>query len=439
MKKVLVISYSFPPKGGGGVLRQLKFTKYLSDFGWQPFVLTVNKRYDFQDHQLLEELSPLCCIFRTGRNSKGRANTSLLGNLKMINLNSLLLLPRLISRAVMVPDRFIFWVPRSVKLGVKIIRENNIHAIYSIDNPNTNHIVGMLLHWITKKPWVADFKDPWTGGYGYKKIPPFSWLDILLERMILSSASQLISVNEAIKNRFISRIRNYEKIRIAVIPNGFDEEDFKAKQEIGHISERLNIAYTGTFYHDMFPSTFLASVKSLIDEGKISDKDIKIIFVGQPEHQEDLNVDLVKKLERIGVLEYKGRLSHKDTIDIIRKSDILLLTQFDVIDGEFIIPSKTFEYIASGKFIIALTNPKNSLSKLILNTGSGVIVHFNDLSGIKDNILSLWSSFKNGQLQPRLAPRENIKNYMRKNLTMELAKILDNITDSTNKNETSVN
>jgi len=439
MKKVLMISYSFPPKGGGGVLRQLKFTKYLPDFGWQPFVLTVNKRYDFQDHQLLRELSPLCRIFRTGRNSKGRANMGLPGNAKIINLNSLLVFPRLISRAIMVPDRFIFWVFRSVQLGLKIIRENGIHAIYSIDNPNTNHIVGMLLHWITKKPWVADFKDPWTGGFGYKKIPPFSWLDILLERMILSSADQLISVNEAIRNRFISRIRSHEKIRIAVIPNGFDEEDFKARQELAYISERLNIAYTGTFYHDMFPFAFLAAVKSLIDEGKISDKDIKIIFVGQPEHQEDLNADLVKELEHIGVLEYKGQLFHNDAIDIIRKSDILLLTQFDVIDSEFIIPSKTFEYIASGKFIIALTNPGNSLSKLILNTASGSVVHFNDLSGIKDNILSLLESFKNGQLQPRLDPQESIKKYTRKNLTMELAKILDNIANSTNKNETPVN
>lgn len=427
-----MISYSFPPKGGGGVLRQLKFAKYLPELGWQPFILTTNKRYAFEDHKLLDELSESCYVFRVGGRLRKSENkhffTGSAGAArKRKKINPLSNIFRIISRFIIIPDRFIFWgLFKAVPLGLKIIRENNIELIYSIDNPHSNHIVALILSRIAGKPWVADFKDPWTKNFGYEKVIPFSYLDILLEKTVLKNAGHLICVNISMKNEFTEYLGSMNK-PISILSNGYDEKDFCRPRKLDNNQGKLVIVYAGTIYHDMFPYVFLETIQRLVNEGKIKKDEIEIIFSGMPEFLVDLDSKLIKKLECLGILEYKGQLSHKDAIGLIMQSHILLLTLSEVLGGSSIIPLKTYEYIASGKFIIALTNPGNALSKLISDTNSGCSVPFNDSNKIEDLLLSLNESYKNGKLKDREKIPEEFAVYSRKNLTLDLSGIFNKV------------
>lgn len=426
-----MISYSFPPKGGGGVLRQLKFAKYLPELGWQPFILTTNKRYAHEDAELLDELSDLCYVVRTGgsRLKKKDNKCFLRGSADVIKnkTNPLSHIFRIISRFIAIPDRFIFWALfMAIPLGLKIIRENNIELIYSIDNPHSNHIAALILSRISGKPWVADFKDPWTKNFGYEKARPFSYLDIFLEKAVLKNARHLICVNISMKNEFTGYLNN-SNTPISIIPNGYDEKDFYKTRKLDSKQNKLTIGYTGTIYHDMFPYVFLDVVHRLVNERKIEKDEIKIIFSGVPEFQGDLSSELIKELEYLKIFEYKGQLSHKDTIEMIMQSHILLLALSGVSGSSSIIPSKTYEYIASGKFIIALTNPGNALSILTSNTKSGCTVPFNDANKIENILLSLNESCKNGTLEYRERMPEEIARYSRRNLTLELVKIFNTL------------
>lgn len=416
-----MVTYSFPPRGGGGVLRQLKFAKYLPDFDWQPYILTVNEKHNFEDFQLLKELPDCCQIFRTGKITENK--------MKIYKKDKILFLFKMISEFIIVPDRFIFWLYKAVPLGLKIIRKNNIDLIYSIDYPNTNHIAAIILHWITKKPWVADFKDIWTVDYAYRKIPPFSWIDRFLQKMVLTTATALICVNEAMRNRFMRCIGNRKNAPIKVIPNGFDEDDFHPFQEPGYTAKSFTIAYSGTIYQDLLPFLFLKTIKILLAEKQILADEIRIIYIGQLEREEDINSEIFKELQQIGILEYKQQLSHEKTLQIIRRADVLLLSLSDIIDSDFIIPSKAFEYMASGKIIFTLTNPENSLAKFILSANAGVVVDYKDLTAVKGAIINLIRLSRSNEFRiNKQTHYEIIKRYTRRNLTLELAKTFDETT-----------
>jgi len=447
MKKVLMVTYSFPPKGGGGVLRQFKFAKYLSDFEWKPFVLAGDKYSFFQDKELLKELPAECKIFRVTYPSLQKSFLSqqvskydaVLNNIerpnktfKILTKSSLFHLKSIFSK-ILIPDIYISWVPFALQEGLSIIKKENIDVIYSIDYPCSNHVLAFFLKIITKKPWVADFKDPWIQGWGDRNPRPFpfSWLDNKLQKLILSNCDICISSDKRIDNVLKGLTSKAIWHKFFVIPNGFDKRDFMLETNKKY-NKIFTITYVGTLLRDMPPFTILRAILNLIESKKIPQDAIRFVFVGIHGHIDTFINPIYQLLLKKGVIQEKGLVSHKESIRYMKDSDVLLLISANVVDSKNIVPSKIYEYLASGKPIIALVDENGACAQLIRNSNSGFVLPINDEQKIEEVILRLFEQFKNkgGLKTERDQDTNYLEPYERKNLSGRLAKVFNDITNS---------
>lgn len=448
-----MITYSFPPKGGGGVLRQHKFAKYLPQFQWQPFILTGDKYCFFQDRKLLEELSDSCRILRLYypnlrsffnlQNRPMRVNLYAADKLylkrsrrnisKRLLENIVSFLKSIFSK-LLIPDAYIGWFFPAAYRGLRIIKDENIDAIYSIDNPCSNHIVALILKIFSKKPWIADFKDPWIKGFGSKNPRPFplSWFDYSLQKLVLAHCDVCISSDKRIENILKSSLPKRQD-KFIVITNGFDREDFE-----GELPKRqdgiFKIVYVGTVYKDMSPHHFLCAVLNLLESKAILEGQIKIIFVGAHEYQDTFNELAYQLLLKKGVLQEIGLVSHEESIRYMRDADLLLLINKGVPDSQSIIPSKIYEYLASGKPILALVDEGGVCALFIRKFGYGYIVWDDDERSICDAIMRAFKQYKDKGIFETKQSENWLQPYERKVICGNLAKILHNLTNSKSRN-----
>jgi glycosyltransferase involved in cell wall biosynthesis len=426
-KRVLFISYYFPPLGMGGVQRAAKFAKYLPGFGWKPFVLTVKDiQYLAKDPSLLEELPPEVKIIRVGSfdplrilfllrsffsKKKQKADSVEGARVKGSKLSSWLFCP----------DSKIGWMPFALLAGLKIARAEKIDLIFTTSPPPSLHLLGYLLKLFTGKPWVADFRDPWVG-FHYQDYPtPFHlWLKNILIRKILINADGIVSVNQKIGQRFLSRCPQVRKIR--TIPNGYDESDFclppSAKSDV------FVVAYLGTFSQDHDPRPFLSGLRSVLDEGTVPKDKIKFVHIGLC-----MGIDfdrLVEKYGLSGVVEKRGYLTHKQALAHLQEASLLLLTTSQTKDAEMISTSKLFEYMASRKPILAIVPLVGAAAEVVYSLNLGKVVSPTDPLRIKRELTAFFSNWEKGRL--RFDGEEGkIKMFSRKFLTSQLASLFDEI------------
>lgn len=432
MKKVLMISYSFPPKGGGGVLRQFKFAKYLPAFQWIPHILTIKKQVFFNDAGLLKELSRDYKIYRiasldprtiikkttpTGKHIKKKKGG------KESRITSFF---KDIVNKVLIPDPYIIWLPIAVFRGLQIIKKEKIDVLYSIDNPCTNHVVALVLKIITRKPWLADFKDPWIKTFSDKnpKLFPFSWLDDNLFKSVINYSDKCVVSDRRLESILKDKVLESQRNKIHIIENGFDKEDFvdSAASEKNNI---FTISYTGTLYRDMPFGDIYKALRRLIESNLISVNSIRFVVVGTHEYPETQNDPNYKFLIEKGVLQEKGILSHRESIRCMRDSDLLLFVNANVPNSANIVPSKLYEYLAARKPILALLEEASFCAELIISTKSGYIFLSNQINEISDKILELFLRFKDSGSLTIEQESHLLERFERKNITSKLSKILD--------------
>lgn len=262
MKTALIIAYEFPPIGGSGVLRTVKFVKYLTLYGWQSIVLTVKRDESLlqsSDSTFLDELPTSVKIYRVkvfdlydvyksfgGKKKQGgsyynsKAQSSLEGIAVRFNkaVDSLL-----------IPDAKIGWYPTAIRAGRRIFTENIIDVIYSTSPRNTAHLIARRLSRRFKTPWVADFRDPWTMSFLEPEHPfPFNRWDYQMERSVFRDADAIVAVRRGIFDQALQRFPFLDSTKMHLIPNGFDEEDFKdvTPQKF----DKFTILYTGVLYKE---------------------------------------------------------------------------------------------------------------------------------------------------------------------------------------------
>jgi len=434
-KKLLMISYSFPPKGGGGVLRQLKFAKYLPEFGWQVYILCGDKFFFFKDNGLLEELHPESRLVRINwpdpRNLFKRKDQAKKEVVKLNDRSSGFFpnLARIINK-ISVPDIYLGWAFLAAIKGYQLLKREDIKYIYSIDYPCSNHVAGFLLKKLTGLRWIADFKDPWTKSYGHKanKIFPFNWLDYRLEKLILKNADQCLVSDERIARILKHGLSSSDQSKFSVIPNGYDEADFD--QPENSVDDIFTISHVGTIYKDMPPDNFLTALLELIKEGKISGNKVKIVFVGAHDYEVTRQSPSYQQLLEKGILDEKGLVSHKESIACMNSSAALLLINDNAPDSANIILSKLYEYLGSGKVIIALAPGESRVAKIMEDTKSGYLTKIDDKEGIKQIIIRLYNEFyENGKIE--VSDRQDkLEPYKRRNIARSLSGVLSEaITD----------
>jgi len=423
-KKVLIITYYFPPMGLGGVQRIAKFVKYLPLFGWKPLVLTVkDMEYWAKDYSLLKEFPPEVEVVRTGSFDPLRISFILKRFFQSRKQKDDFPKNKTIRRSKLAswlffPDNKVGWIPFALMKGLKLCRREKIGLIFSSSPPPSLHITGYLLQRFTGIPWIADFRDPWSG-YKIKTCPtPFHlFLKKRMERLIINKADKVITANPAITTDLKSHHPHIEKIE--QIDQGYDEEDFAKYQS--SLPEIFTIGYLGTLSPDCDPEPFFAALGDLIDQKVIPQDKIKFVHVGL---SMGINWDrLIEKYRLKEVVQPKGYLSHRDSLSEMQKVSLLLLITSD---HPLVFPAKVYEYLRFNQPILGIFPKDSQIAKFLLEIKGGRVVPPEDKEGIKQVLISYYTDFAEGKMA-LITREEEISKYERKSLTFKLASLMDEV------------
>ena len=418
MKKVLVIAYYFPPLGGAGVQRTIRFIKYLSKFGWVPTVITVkNNKYYPKDESFLNKIPKEVEVIRIS----GFEFLNYYYQAKKIKLHKLI---SFLDKITAIPDRQVFWKNNVKKELLKLINPQSFDLIYATYGPGSNLLIGKWLKEKYHLPLVIDFRDEWANN---PHIKSKMWLRVKrpiftrLERQCIESSDKVICLNEVMRDKFSFRYSNEDRNKFVVIPNGYDREDFKIEKEPQNLffnSAKFNIVYTGSFYGFRSPRKFFQSIIGLIQEKPFYQEKLQIYFIGNvktPEVLDFIRKEPLKKITKI--LPY---MSHDNLVQYLYNADLLLLIIGEMPEAEEVYTGKLFEYIAVGKPILAIVPPNGVAAKVIEETRSGFIANHSDTKDIKRTIEFLYQEWKKGRLTVRQNKKEILK-YSAENLTKKLA------------------
>ncbi|MBC8042963.1 MAG: glycosyltransferase [Rhizobacter sp.] len=435
MKNLLIVSYYFPPSGGPGVQRVLKFVKYLREFDIRPVVLTVsNGDYPARDESLLAEIPAGVKVYRTKifepyvlyRRLTGKAAGA------AVDVNTI---PKPGERRSMqeqtaetvrsnffIPDARIGWLPFAVNAGMKIIAAEKIDCLYSSSPPYTCAVIARRLKKKSGLPWIAGFRDPWRG---FLSTPVRHGLaeqiDIHLERAVFRECDAMEVAWMGIKKDFAAKYPEIDSNKCVHIENGFDDE------EIPHVekprNEKFTVCYTGSMYGKRSPEPFLSAVRSLVLEGKVDAQKIKLKFVGR---FGDALVPLFEEPVLRDSIEVKPYLPHRESILELLGSDALLLVVDDTPDSAEIVPGKVYEYIGTSRPVMTLALD-GAISSLIKETNAGTVASFREPEEIKAAFLKYYSAWMAGENLWH-GRAEEIKKYTRRESSRKLAGLVHRLT-----------
>ena len=425
-KKLLIITYYWPPAGGPGVQRWLKFVKYLPEFGIQPVVyVPENPTYPIIDKALESEVSDEAIILKNSifepyqlagffsKNKTKKISSGIIPNKKKQSFLEKILL--WIRGNLFIPDARVFWVKPSVKFLKKYIQENNIDTIVTSGPPHSLHLIGLELKQDLNVKWFADFRDPWTtiGYHKQLKLSDFaSKKHKNLESKVLNAADKIIVTSKTTKAEF--EVLTTKSIE--VITNGYDVE----KVEIQPLDSKFSLAHIGSFLSERNPKILWESLSELAQEIPSFKNDLEIKLIGAVS-QEVLTTIAEYKLNDF--VNNLGYVSHSEAVSHQRKSQVLLLIEIDSEDTKSIIPGKLFEYMVSERPIIAI-GPKNSdFAEIITSTNTGTFFEYNQKEALKNLIKSHYNSYLQQNLKVFAV---GLQQYSRKNLTKNLVDCIFN-------------
>ena len=427
MKNVLMIAYDFPPVGGSGMLRTVKFVKYLPVFGWHPIVLAIEKNAEniaYVDSSLLDSLNKNATIYRAriiepyhlyrifgGKQKQGSRESSVLhANTDGGGFGTKL---RNIFQSFLIPDSKIGWFPGAIKRGRKIFRDHSIDAIYSTSPKNTAHIIARWLSIKYKKPWIADFRDPWSG-YFVKPPMLFRQLDCFMEKNVIDSAQRIIAAWPGILNDVKDRYGKSYDDKCVLLPNGFDEEDYVDISPV--VCKQFTIAYAGIFYKDRTPESLFRGLSMLFKERPELKNNIRVVFIGI---RDPLLNNLIKNYDLGDVINHVTYCSHKECLNYLSGAHALFLNTL-----ENCVPGKLYEYIGLRRPILALVPETTVVAEIINETQAGSVIDPGETCKIKNTILSLYEKYNKGTLTLDREDESCIYKYERKRLTEKLSKLL---------------
>ena len=423
MKKVLIITYYWPPAGGSGVQRWLKFTKYLPKYNWQPIIYTPeNPYFEAQDEALLNDIPAEAKIWKTpiwepyalkdrlfGKGGKTQS-AGVITNKKSLK-NKVL---NWVRGNVFIPDPKIYWVKPSVKALLKKIQEEEIDHILTTGPPHSMHLIGLGLKKVMPNlKWIADFRDPW------------SELDLLdefhlsnnsrnkhkgLEREVLQTADVTLTVSET----WVEDLKRLGGNRVELITNGYDTTDFELKPKT---NDKFIIGHYGLLNHLRNPENLWKSLDNLCEENKAFNSKLEIHLSG------NIDVEVIAEIESHSCLKGKvkqlGYLSHAQVLEQYNQADVLLLLLFNSKSGVGNYPGKIFEYFAAKKPILAFGPINSDAERLIKKSNTGKYFSYDD-SNLKIDILELFNNPNNFDF-------ENMESFSREKLTYDLANLLNNL------------
>lgn len=426
-RKVLIITYYWPPSGGAGVQRWLKFVKYLRNFGWEPVVYTPqNPEYPAIDDSLLKDIPQGIEIVRTpiwepysfykrlvGAKKNERINAGFLSEKKRPGLAERFSI--WLRGNFFIPDARKFWIRPSVKFLVKYLKQHPVDAIVSTGPPHSMHMIALGVKKRTGLPWLADFRDPWTNIDFYNELMLSSWADRKhhsQEMIVLKNADEVVVISKSMKTDFLKLLkRDY-----SVITNGYDQEDLV---KVGTaIDERFSIAHIGTMVKTRNPLLLWEVLSEEIKRNANFANDLEIKLVGSVDYS------VTESIEAAGLGKYINRISyvpHNEVIKIQQQSQVLLLLINDTPNAKVILPGKFFEYMAARRPILCIGPRDGDAAEVILETNAGYVSEKDDKESIRKAINELYSRFRSGK---NIIDSKGIARFSRESLTGIMAERL---------------
>jgi len=447
---VLAISYFYPPNAGSGSLRNAKILKHFPRLNWDLHVLTLQEEYfaasGESGKKLLKEIPAEANVIRTKFFHTQKFIVGLKDRIKHSNNNNGSLIenkntgiennkiPKMVKRSfsqkvkdfvtdiVTIPDKQIGWFPYAYRQGKKLMRTNQVDIIYAIGKPWTGFFVG---YWLKKKyniPLVIDFMDPWrTNLWTVKKNSMLEKIQNYLEKFIVHRADFVIANTEESRRDIVNRL-HIENSLTDVVSCGYDSEDFK-NLPTAEKNEKLTITHTGTFYLKRNPYSFLKALKELIEARKIDPQKVEVNFIGINEVNEPRLTELLENEPINKLVNQQNWVPHDKALEYMRNSDLLLLIQPDT---TLQIPGKLYEYLATGKPVLALSQSDGAVANLIKKEKWGAAVDTDDIENIKKAIFEYYRKFMSGQLY-RENEKINTENYEVGSLAKRLTVIFSNL------------
>jgi len=412
-RKILFLAYYFPPMGMGGTQRVAKWSKYLARKGWRVSVVTVKPViYYAQDESLLEELREVK-IIRSGSLDPARV-FYLLGKSSAPSQATQRGLGNLLYWFLL-PDSRILWAPFAVWRAWREIRKEKISFVLSSGPPHSAHLAGWLLSRLLNVRWVADFRDTWLlDETTQAPTRVHRYLQRKLERLVVRKAHVLTAVSHGLLEKLKS-LGQRAAGTSHYIPNGFDPEDFPPV--IPKRGNRFELAFVGSISSYTIPQIFLRGFKNFVATAQLTPEEVRLNFVGA-----DLTgkfLEWVKESEIEPYLNWRGYVSHAEALASFQAADLLI---YIVTAGtaDTIIPSKTFEYLAARKPVLAIGERIEGM-RILLEAAPSRHCGFDDLDAITRSLLAFYSEFHKGSLPQ---PTQSLQPFSREYQAEQLEKIL---------------
>ncbi len=428
MKRVLIVSFDFPPQGGTGAIRVTKFAKYLPEFGWQPVVVASDTLWN-PDESLARDVAGVP-VYRVGwprwvsklwPQQPSLSNKS--GTVSSAQPKRTCFRSKLASlvREWLIPDPNVFWVAGALRQCRKILMEEDIAAIFTTSPPHSVQLVGYFLkRRFPHIPWIADLRDLWSQSHlvvDKKLLYPMNYL---LEKRCLKRADRALVVTEGIRQLTLEKFPRdvISEARLITLTNGYDPADMALLPAV-QPDDRLTLTFTGTLYEVRSQTEFIPALEELMADEKWRDR-IRVRLVGF------IPASIQRQMQKLcewGVGVVRPPVPRQEALAEMAQADALILLEADIPELRLNHSNKLFEYLATGKPILAIV-PNGEAARLIQEENAGIVVHPNDREGIKRAILQLYDNVEPGGEASVPNPARYAR-YQRRNLSASLARILD--------------
>lgn len=423
MRKVLVITYYWPPAGGPGVQRWLKFVKYLRDFGVEPVVyIPENPNYPIKDTSLVGEVPKGVKIYTYPIKEPYRL-ASILSSKKAGRISSGIIQAKnqsLLEKAMLwvrgnffIPDARKYWVKPSINYLTEIIASEAIDTVITTGPPHSLHLIGLGLKQSSQLKWVADFRDPWTTIGYHKKLKltnSSKKRHKQLEHQVLNDADAIVVTSNTTKKEF----QSLTSVPIHVVTNGYDVDVNQGAE----LDTKFTISHIGSLLTGRNPGNLWTVLRQLTQENEDFRNVFELHLTGV------VSKDVLDSIYGHGLQAYVhlvDYLSHDEAVKRQQESQVLLLVEINSHETAGIIPGKVFEYLAAKRPILAIGPKEWDAGGVINECKAGQVFDYQDSEELKNVMLGWFTAYQNKELQ---IASQNIENYSRKALTSKLAEIL---------------
>jgi glycosyltransferase involved in cell wall biosynthesis len=439
MRKILIVSYHFPPDASVGGMRPAKFAKYLPQFGWEPIILTVKERYhSLTDQSKLKGLGPAPLVYRTrmlpqpGRlylalktrlrkATPGPASTPVAAS-SSTHRGVLSSIRRALGSLECLPDDKQTWIPVAVPIAAKIVRQHNVDALLTTGPPMSCHVIGLLLKAVTGCRWIADFRDPWLLNREESTPPSTAFsraAEAWLEQKTMLNADSVVFTTDRMQ-AYLHQRYPFLTSKTAVIVNGYDPSDFNGGPIDACRSHRdtFTLTHTGTIYQKRSAESLLRCLSELIHAGRIPRARIRVNFVGSTPtvRERATQLDLADVVTVIDFMKYE------ECVDLWHRSDVLLLFA----QGQPLqIPTKLYDYIAVGRPILVFAED-GATADLASRLPHATVVGPEDHERLEAKLKEMYTQFQRGVLAVKESATDGIHRELTKvELTRKLAHLLN--------------